>query len=66
MEFEIVFLTKIKGKPFELEAKLKKLGSSPKFQGFNGASEFRAFSDADLKAAISLIKDHQKILTDTM
>jgi len=61
MEFEIVVLAEIKGKAFELEANLKKLGSSPKYRGFNGASEFRALSDADLQTAISLIENHQKL-----
>ena len=64
LEFEIIVFAEIKERAFELEAKLKKLGSSPKYRGFNGASEFRAFSDTDLQAALNLIENHQKTIPD--
>ena len=42
-----------------LESELLKLGVSPQFSGFNGASEFRALTDAELELAIDLIKRYQ-------
>ena len=54
-EFELILLTNVKGSASILEVELLKLGVSPKFSGFNGASEFRALSESELQAAIELI-----------
>jgi hypothetical protein len=58
-EFEVILLLKIKGSAAILEADLLKIGISPRFSGFNGASEFRALTDSELEAAIELIRQHQ-------
>jgi hypothetical protein len=58
-DFEIVLLTNIHGSAGVLEVELLKLGVSPMFSGFNGASEFRALTDSELEIAINLIKRHQ-------
>lgn len=61
MEFEIIVLTTVTVHASELEAELLKLGANPKYQGFNGASEFRALTDLELKSAIDLINKNRKI-----
>jgi hypothetical protein len=61
MKFEIVALVKTKGQASIVETELLKLGVSPKYYGFNGASEFRALTDKELKFAIELVNQHQKI-----
>ena len=43
----------------ELEAQLLKLGANPMYQGFNGASEFRALTDIELREAIDLISKYR-------
>jgi hypothetical protein len=58
-EFELILLTYVKGSATVLESELLKLGVSPKFSGFNGASEFRALTDAQLELAIDLIKRYK-------
>ena len=65
MEFEIIVLVKVKGFAYELETQLLKLGVNPKYQGFNGASEFRALNEAELQSAIDLIMRHKEIEQDS-
>ena len=55
-EFETVCSTQVAGKASQVESKLLCLGVSPGYQGFNGASEFRALSDSALIAAITIIQ----------
>ena len=43
----------------ELEASLLKLGANPMYQGFNGASEFRALNDIELREAVDLISKYR-------
>ena len=59
MEFEIIVLTKVTVHASELEAQLLKLGANPMYQGFNGASEFRALTDVELREAIDLISSYR-------
>ena len=59
MEFEIIVLTKVTVHASELEAQLLKLGANPMYQGFNGASEFRALTDTELREAIDLISKYR-------
>lgn len=60
MEFEIIILTKVTVHASELESQLLQLGINPHYQGFNGASEFRALTDDELKAALDLIGIHKE------
>ena len=55
MDFEIVVLTKVTIHASELEAQLLKFGANPMYEGFNGASEFRALTDEELQEALDLI-----------
>jgi len=55
MDFEIVVLTKVTIHASELEAQLLKFGANPMYEGFNGASEFRALTDEELQEALNLI-----------
>ena len=55
MDFEIVVLTKVTIHASELEAQLLKFGANPMYEGFNGASEFRALTDEELQDALDLI-----------
>jgi hypothetical protein len=59
VEFEIIVLVNVKGLASALESELLKLGVSPQYSGFNGASEFRALTDSELQTAIDLIRGHQ-------
>jgi hypothetical protein len=61
MEFEIIILAKLSLHASELEYQLLELGINPQYQGFNGASEFRALTCDELEAAIELIKKYQEI-----
>lgn len=56
MEFEIILLTEVTVHAAELEFELLKLGVNPRYQGFNGASEFRALTELELQSAIDLIQ----------
>jgi hypothetical protein len=58
-EFEVILINTVKGSATALESELLKLGVSPQFSGFNGASEFRALTVAELELAIELIKRYQ-------
>jgi hypothetical protein len=60
MEFEIIVLAKVAVHASELEAQLLKLGVNPMYQGFNGASEFRALTDIELREAIDLISKYRE------
>ena len=65
-EFEVILLVNIKGAASVLESELLKLGASPGFIGFNGASEFRALTDSELQTAKSLIEKHQNLTQDSI
>ena len=58
MQFEIVLLAEVTVHAAELEVELLKLGANPKYRGFNGASEFRALTQEELKSAIELINKY--------
>jgi hypothetical protein len=60
MDFDIVILTTVTAHASELESQLLQIGTNPHYKGFNGASEFRALTDDELKAAIDLIKKYQE------
>lgn len=55
MEVDIVILAKVKTHASQIEMKLLELGVNPKYEGFNGSSEFRALTNDELDAALSLI-----------
>jgi len=59
MDFEIIILTKVTVHASELEASLLKLGANPMYQGCNGASEFRALTDIELREAVDLISKYR-------
>ncbi len=59
MEFEVIVLTRVMVHASELEVQLLKLGVSPRYQGFNGASEFRALTELELQKAIDLVSQYQ-------
>lgn len=61
MKFKILVLAKVKVHASEVEAELLKIGTSPKYQGFNGASEFRALTADELRSALNLI-EHYRVL----
>ena len=56
-EAEIIILVKTNGPAIDIESKLKKIGESAGYSGFDGATEFRVFSDAQLEEALDLIKN---------
>jgi len=58
MQFQIVVLTEVTVHAGELEAELLKFGANPRYHGFNGASEFRALTEQELKSAIELIQKY--------
>lgn len=60
-EFEILVLANVKGSASALEKGLLELGITPNYSGFNGASEFRALTDDELRTAIDLIGKHQDL-----
>lgn len=59
MKFEIIVLTGVTLHASEIEVKLLKLGVNPGYQGFNGASEFRALSNFELQKALDLIEKYR-------
>jgi hypothetical protein len=56
MEVDIVILTTVTIPARELESKLLELGINPQYKGFNGASEFRALTDAELEVALHHVR----------
>jgi len=56
MTFDIVILAKVKVHASVIEGELLQIGSNPRYSGFNGASEFRALTDEELKHALRLIE----------
>ena len=54
-ELEVVCFENLKVKASQVERQILKLGSDPKYLGFNGASEFRAFNASALNAAMQII-----------
>lgn len=56
-DYEVICITKIKNKATVLEKKLHKLGKNPKYRGFAGCTEFRAFSDKDMEKIMEIIKE---------
>ena len=61
LKFEIIALATVKGSAIVLESELLKLGVSPKYSGFNGASEFRALTDLERQTAIDLIRAYRDV-----
>jgi hypothetical protein len=55
MEVDIIVLAKVKAQASQIEMKLLELGVNPKYEGFNGSSEFRALTNDELDAALFLI-----------
>jgi len=55
---EIVILANVNGKATEVEKSLLAIGADPKYVGFNGASEFRAMTAAQLNRAIDIINSN--------
>lgn len=53
---EIIELRKVNCKATLVENKLKKIGTFPKLEKFDGYSEFRAMTDEQLKQAINIIR----------
>lgn len=58
---EITTLRAVPGSAQRLESRLMGIGFDPKFSGFDGATEFRAFTDADLTIALGIIQDYINI-----
>lgn len=58
MEFEIVTLVSVNVHASEVEAELLKIGINPRYQGFNGASEFRALTENELRVALEIVNMH--------
>jgi hypothetical protein len=50
-------LAQVCGKATGVEDRLLLLGDDPQFLGFNGSTEFRALSDAELQQALAVIND---------
>lgn len=53
-----VALIKVNGRATTVERKLLELGQDPKYLKFNGSTEFRAMSDAELQIALDLLNGH--------
>lgn len=54
-ESQMIFAHPIIGKASTLETKLLTMGENPKYIGFNGASEFRAFNSATLEIILEIV-----------
>lgn len=55
---EILFIQPVTVKAYELERVVKKMGTSPKFVGFNGATEFRCFTNEEVDQIMELVMAH--------
>lgn len=56
-DYEVVCIVRVKHKATSVEKKLHNLGISPKYQGFAGCTEFRAFSENDMEKVMKIIKE---------
>lgn len=56
---DIIILARVTEKATELEALILSLGSSPRYVGFNGSTEFRAMDSSQLAEAIELITHYR-------
>ena len=54
----IIAMVKVNGRATAVEKKLLALGQDPKYIEFNGSSEFRAMSDAQLQQALDILNQH--------
>ena len=54
-DFEVICSAKVTGKASRIESRLLALGVSPRYCGFNGASEFRALSPSALTTAVEIV-----------
>lgn len=61
MEADIIVLAKVTGKATDVEALLLELGTDPGYKGFNGASEFRAMTPAQIEEAICIVANHTEV-----
>jgi hypothetical protein len=57
---EIVIIANVNGKATEVEKSLLSIGADPKYVGFNGCTEFRAMTAAQLNRAIDIINSNIK------
>lgn len=62
MKFDLVAHVKTTCKAYEVENLLKRIGDDPKFEGFDGCTEFRAFSTEELSAALAVVAQHSAFL----
>ena len=53
---EIIAIRQLKVRATDIEKKLHQIGENPKYEGFNGCTEFRALDDGQLKQVVDLIK----------
>jgi hypothetical protein len=63
MTCEIILCQKVFGKATQLEKKLLCLGENPKFNKFDGSTEFRALDETQLKTALTLIRAERDALS---
>ena len=54
-ESQMIFVHVVAGKASSLESKLLAMGDDPRYTGFNGASEFRAFNSAALEIILEIV-----------
>ena len=60
VDAEIIILQEVTGKASDIESKILRLGEHPGYNGFNGATEFRALTPKQLAKAIHIIENHGK------
>lgn len=53
---EIIAIRQLKIKATDIEKQLHQIGEDPKYQGFNGCTEFRALNEKQLKQVVELIE----------
>lgn len=64
IEVKIIVIAQVSCKASDLETKILRLGEIINLSGFNGASDFRAFSRKNLDEALEIIRPH--ILKDEL
>ena len=60
VDAEIIILQEVPGRATDIENKILRLGEHPGYNGFNGATEFRALTPKQLAKAIRMIEEHGK------
>lgn len=60
IQVEIVLIEKVNCKASNLETEILRMGEKINLSGFNGASDFRAFSKNDLKKAFEIVEPYIK------